>query len=237
MHIYDTDAETHEQPLDDADADAEPPSVYSSDLSRTFGSIWSKGAQMHVSEDKRECTPTPRLDILHSVALSNSDCGKTPTQQTSQMVTPIQSVATYPETIHQFSPLHIASVKMESQLLTADIIKVVTKKNIRKQDTKASFPSCISERVKRKAINKHCLSTSKNKQTKKQKTTHTNDMFVVETIKGLKYTNGIAMFLLGWEGYNSSHDTWEPLSNLLNCEALLSQFLKDHYPPVSDISK
>lgn len=231
LDASDTDTETDEDSGDiSGDADAEPSpweQLAQALMSGPLGPAWRKGTQMYVEEraHKRACTSCHGLDVLQSVALSNSYCDPTPTQQTSKMVTHVQSPTT---SVYGSIPLNIASVKVEPTLLSAT----------RKRNRNDKFTTNIAERVKCVALNKQCSSTfqpmfKSYEQTKTRETTLNNDIFTVETIKDMKHDiNGVTMFLIGWEGYDSSEDTWEPLSNL-QCDALLSQFLRDRHGPVS----
>ena len=41
-------------------------------------------------------------------------------------------------------------------------------------------------------------------------------------------------FLVCWKGYDASHDTWEPVENLSDCQDLLADFLLQY--PIADFS-
>lgn len=52
-----------------------------------------------------------------------------------------------------------------------------------------------------------------------------NDVFNVDSIIGHKKQNRKHVFLIRWEGYDSSHDTWESETNL-RCPQLLKNYKK-----------
>ena len=60
--------------------------------------------------------------------------------------------------------------------------------------------------------------------------------FEVETIQSFRCVNGIRQYLVRWKGYSADSDTWEPESNLSNCQSLLDAFWS-RYNPIKHASK
>lgn len=50
------------------------------------------------------------------------------------------------------------------------------------------------------------------------------DGFVVERIEGRKEINGTMFYLVKWDGWPQSHNTWEPESNLGNIKFMIDEF-------------
>lgn len=51
--------------------------------------------------------------------------------------------------------------------------------------------------------------------------------YVIEKILDFKYTLGNEYFLIKWQGWSDSANTWEPLINLDNCPKILSDYISE----------
>jgi len=47
----------------------------------------------------------------------------------------------------------------------------------------------------------------------------------VEKVIGRKEVGGKVKYLIHWQGYSTSHDTWEPEENLKNCKDLIDELM------------
>ncbi|KAK1129066.1 hypothetical protein K0M31_020197 [Melipona bicolor] len=75
-------------------------------------------------------------------------------------------------------------------------------------------------------------------------------LWEVEKILAKKVVRGVPTYLIKWKNWNSEYNTWEPISNLVNCADILEKFEKNilqlinrfkkkakFYPTDSDIEK
>ena len=50
--------------------------------------------------------------------------------------------------------------------------------------------------------------------------------FEVEDILDFKVVNNVNSYLVKWKGYSELHNSWEPETNLTNCDEILGEFKK-----------
>ena len=55
-----------------------------------------------------------------------------------------------------------------------------------------------------------------------------DDEYVVEEVKDLRKIKGQWKYLVKWEGWPESHNTWEPEGNLTNCKSLVREYHRKH---------
>ena len=55
---------------------------------------------------------------------------------------------------------------------------------------------------------------------------HYNNEYYVEAVRDKKIVNGEVYYLIKWDGYPESSDTWEPKENLENIQNLIQDFEK-----------
>ena len=54
---------------------------------------------------------------------------------------------------------------------------------------------------------------------------HTEEtLYAVDKIINLRWARGNRQYLVRWEGYGESHDTWEPMENLVGCATQIRQY-------------
>ncbi|XP_076754442.1 histone-lysine N-methyltransferase SUV39H2-like [Xylocopa sonorina] len=53
------------------------------------------------------------------------------------------------------------------------------------------------------------------------------DLWEVEKIVAKKEQQGVPTYLIKWKNWDSQYNTWEPVSNLVNCSDILEEFEKD----------
>lgn len=58
-----------------------------------------------------------------------------------------------------------------------------------------------------------------------------NSLYEVEEILKHKIIDNKNYYLIKWKNYKNVYNTWEPESNLLNCEKLLNKFKSDNLTP------
>ena len=49
-------------------------------------------------------------------------------------------------------------------------------------------------------------------------------LYAVDKILNLRWSKGSRQYLVRWEGYDESHDTWEPMENLVGCAPQIRQY-------------
>ena len=54
---------------------------------------------------------------------------------------------------------------------------------------------------------------------------HTEEtLYTVEKIMNMRWSRGSREYLVRWESYDESHDTWEPMENLVGCAAQIREY-------------
>ena len=49
-------------------------------------------------------------------------------------------------------------------------------------------------------------------------------VYAVDKIINVRWTKGSREYLVRWEGFAASHDTWEPMENLVGCAAQIREY-------------
>lgn len=50
------------------------------------------------------------------------------------------------------------------------------------------------------------------------------ELYKVEKILNKAFRNGVTYYLIKWQDYDMSHNSWEPFCNLVNCNEKLREF-------------
>lgn len=59
--------------------------------------------------------------------------------------------------------------------------------------------------------------------------------FEVEEVLGHKLVNHELRFFIKWKGYDQTHNTWEPMDNLVNC-TVFRQFINSKFKALETVS-
>ncbi|XP_037041398.1 histone-lysine N-methyltransferase Su(var)3-9-like isoform X2 [Bradysia coprophila] len=114
------------------------------------------------------------------------------------------------------------------KLGSASPVEVPTKLQKKQQNHRSSIDNKrkIVKASSRQSLNKK---PGKNGLTKdlpvKEQEEGEEGTYAVEKVIGIDAIDNIAHFHIKWKGYSASENTWEPLSNLSNCAALITKFL------------
>jgi hypothetical protein len=49
-------------------------------------------------------------------------------------------------------------------------------------------------------------------------------VYAVDKMVGMRWSKGSREYLVRWEGYSASHDTWEPMENLVGCAQQIREY-------------
>eukprot|EP00294_Goniomonas_avonlea_P006570 CAMPEP_0114563684 /NCGR_PEP_ID=MMETSP0114-20121206/13263_1 /TAXON_ID=31324 /ORGANISM="Goniomonas sp, Strain m" /LENGTH=239 /DNA_ID=CAMNT_0001749591 /DNA_START=26 /DNA_END=745 /DNA_ORIENTATION=+ len=110
--------------------------------------------------------------------------------------------------------------------------KKITKKTPKKQTPKKSPKKIVKKspkKIVKKSPKKPKKPTKKKEKTPTKKPQKKNDIFAVEYLKAAKKEGNTTMYLVKWEGYPESQNTWEPAKNILD-SSLISD-MKDRVAP------
>lgn len=108
--------------------------------------------------------------------------------------------------------------------MSESVVKLYRERAAEKDET-LFFEKFVRSKKRRLSLETEEMPAAKKQ--KKSRHTREPEEFIIERIVKMKFDGGRELFYIKWKGYSHSDNTWEPIENLDNCPAILSEFLVD----------